>query len=300
MDAEGLKLIKNRAVEAISDLPASGIVGLEAMTACVRALEQLNALSPATARAALDDLRIQQRALRMLDTAFEQGKFADAFDVAFGRCLTVVDAAVARLEQLDRQNAPAGPASAPPPRALAALTGAYGTSPHVSPAGAPVLGWEETPPLARLVALRFGGAGAPVDVYVCPRAGCWLARWSRGGGRRPSPFVGVVEDALVFAGEPGGATDQAFALAHTAREPSPLPGFDDEGLGAGFVRPPVLHPGGVAVWGPFAYAIPAEAAAKLLARPEVITAALTSISAEADGERQCRIVHRTERETMSG
>lgn len=138
--------------------------------------------------------------------------------------------------------------------------------------------WKEIPAGARLTAVRLGKADAPIAVYLHPRRGRWLL-----GSR----FLGVIEDALVFQGE--GQLDRA--LFHDARPGSVIEGLDS--FGDGLATPPQRLRFHVARWGAFPHAVPREAADALLAAaPDVETAILYAISAEARGPRQWYVVNR--------
>lgn len=94
-----LAAIQSRAQEALEDLPQAGAIGLAALLGAARAYHQLSGLTPETLPGERETFLAAAQELEQLERLVES--HPGALSQAFGRLVTVVGAAAARLERLE-------------------------------------------------------------------------------------------------------------------------------------------------------------------------------------------------------
>ena len=163
------------------------------------------------------------------------------------------------------------------PWAYGALARRLGSWPVVDWVPAAALGWKRTPEGAVLDRLVTDEA----VVYLHPRAGRWETL-SDSATAEPA-FLGVMADALVFAGKTSRELRQAFERAGG----EPLVELRD-----GLAGSPVRRGEGLVSWGPFCDRVLGCHVEQLMAAAaDGVTYHLHALEAPVDGLRQTVIVH---------
>lgn len=89
-----------KVLQMLLDLPAPGLVGLEAMSQCAKVMGWVEGLRIDNASDGLAQLEALSRDLKAIDTAFERGADLTSFRVALSKLVIVAETMRADLEGL--------------------------------------------------------------------------------------------------------------------------------------------------------------------------------------------------------
>lgn len=89
-----------KVLQMLLDLPAAGLVGLEAMSQCAKVMNWVEGLRVDNASDALAQLQALSRDLKAIDTAFERGAHPESFRVALTKLVTVAETMRSDLDGL--------------------------------------------------------------------------------------------------------------------------------------------------------------------------------------------------------